>query len=221
MAENILRSTYPKEKIVWVVLDDSVAEERVDRQVQQFQEAHPFPRLIYRSLPRKVSIGEKRNMGVEVGIINGCTLFMNMDDDDYYPSSSIIARVCWMQKGAGRLWGAAYCATIPLYDARKYISAVNVPPLTLLAEERVSEASLVFTKVFWQEKNFSAISMAEGESFLKGRIHETIEIPPDGVIVAIQHSANASSRRVPESKEPNGCHYGFSDEYFSYLSTIA
>jgi hypothetical protein len=221
MAENILRSTYPKDKIVWVVLDDSVAEERVDRQVQQFQEAHPSPRLIYQSLPRKLSIGEKRNMGVEVGIINGCTLFMNMDDDDYYPPSSILARVCWMQKGPGRLWGAAYCATIPLYDARKYISAVNVPPLTLLAEERVSEASLVFTKIFWEEKRFSSISMAEGESFLKGRIYETIEIPPDGVIVAIQHSANASSRRVPESKEPNGCHYGFSDEYFSYLSTIA
>ena len=126
-----------------------------------------------------------------------------------------------MQKGSVRLWGAAYCATIPLYDARKYISAVNVPPLTLAAEERVSEASLVFTKVFWQEKNFPASSMAEGESFVKGRVHETIEIPPDGVIVAIQHSANASSRRVPEEKEPNGCHYGFSDEYFSYLSTIA
>ena len=93
MAENILRSTYPKEKIVWVVLDDSVAEERVDRQVQQFQEAHSSPRLIYQSLPKKLSIGEKRNMGVEVGIINGCTLFMNMDDDDYYPPSSIVARV--------------------------------------------------------------------------------------------------------------------------------
>jgi hypothetical protein len=216
MAENILRSTYPKEKIVWVVVDDSKAEERVDRQMQQFQSAHPSFKVLYRSLPQKRSIGEKRNMAIETAIGTGATLFLNMDDDDYYPPTSIIARVSWLQK-----YGAAYCATLPMYDARKYVSAMNVPPLTLKPEERVSEASLIFTKTFWEEKRFSSISVAEGESFLAGRIHQTIEIPPEGVIVAIQHSGNATSRRVPKEQEPNGCHYGFTDEYFSYLSTIA
>ena len=216
MAENILRSTYPKEKIVWVVVDDSRAEERVDRQMQQFQTAHPSFKVLYRSLPQKRSIGEKRNLAVEAAIGTGATLFMNMDDDDYYPPTSILARVSWLQK-----YGAAYCATLPMYDARKYVSAMNVPPLTLKAEERVSEASLIFTKTFWEEKKFSNSSVAEGESFLAGRIHQTIEIPPEGVIVAIQHSGNATSRRVPKEQEPNGCHYGFTDEYFSYLSTIA
>ena len=216
MAENILRSTYPKDKIVWVVVDDSRSEERVDRQVQQFQTAHPSIQVFYKSLSRKCSIGEKRNTAVESAIGTGATLFMNMDDDDYYPATSIIARVSWIQK-----YGAAYCATLPMYDSRKYISAMNVPPLTLKPEERVSEASLIFTKAFWEEKKFPTISVAEGESFLAGRIHQTIEIPPEGVIVAIQHSGNATSRRVPAEQEPNGCHYGFTDEYFSYLSTIA
>jgi hypothetical protein len=216
MAENILRSTYPKEKMVWVVVDDSRPEERIDRQIQQFQEAHTSHNVIYKSLPRKVSIGEKRNKAVESTIGTGATLFLHMDDDDYYPPSSILARVAWIQKK-----GAAYCATIPLYDARKYISAMNVPPLTLKPEERVSEASLIFTKSFWENRKFASISVAEGDSFLAGRIQDTIEIPPEGVLVAIQHSENATSRRVPEEKEPNGCHYGFTDEYFSYLSTIA
>ena len=221
MAENILRSTYPKEKIVWVVVDDSRPEERIDRQIQQFQEAHTAHRVIYKSLPRKLSIGEKRNLAVEAAAGAGAMLFMNMDDDDYYPPSSILARVAWMQRGTDRQWGAAYCATLPLYDARKYISAMNVPPLDLKPEERVSEASLVFTKQFWEEKKFPSCSVAEGESFLADRIHCTLEIPPEGVLVAIQHSGNATSRRVPEEREPNGCHYGFTDEYFSYLSTIA
>jgi hypothetical protein len=216
MVENILRSTYPNEKIVWVITDDSRPEERVDRQIQQFQKAYPSQKILYKSLPRKVSIGEKRNLAIEAAIATGATLFMNMDDDDYYPPTSILARVCWIQT-----YGAAYCATIPMYDARNYISAMNVPPLTLKPEERVSEASLVFTKTFWEEKKFPNQSIAEGETFLEGRIHKTIEIPPEGIIVAIQHSGNATSRRVPEEKEPNGCHYGFSDEYFSYLSTIA
>lgn len=221
MAENILRSSYPKEKLVWVVVDDSRPEERVDRQIQQFQDAHSAHRVMYKSLPRKLSIGEKRNIAVESAVATGATLFMNMDDDDYYPPSSVLARVAWMQRGKNQVWGAAYCATLPMYDARKYVSAMNVPPLTLKPEERVSEASLIFTKKFWEEKRFPMLSVAEGESFLEGRIHETVEIPPEGVLVAIQHSGNATSRRVPEAKEPNGCHYGFSDEYFSYLSTIA
>ena len=221
MAENILRSTYPKDKIVWVVVDDSKSEERVDRQVQQFQKECTSIRLIYVSIPTVQTIGEKRNRAVESAIHTGASFFLSMDDDDYYPPTSILARVSWMQRSEGRVWGAAYCSTLPLYDARKYVSAMNVPPLTLKPEERVSEASLIFTKAFWDVKKFPTISVAEGERFLEGRLHETIEIPPEGVIVALQHSGNATSRRVPAEQEPNGCHYGFSDEYFSYLSTIA
>jgi hypothetical protein len=97
---------------------------------------------------------------------------------------------------------------------------MNVPPLVLGPAERVSEATLAFRREFWEARGFPAVGMAEGEGFLAGREAATREIPPVGVIVSFIHKGNTSSRRVPEDQEPNGCHYGFKDEFFTYLHTI-
>jgi len=114
-----------------------------------------------------------------------------------------------------------YCSTLPMYDCGRYISAMNVPPLTLGVAERISEASLCFTRTFWETQKFPGpVNIAEGEAFIMGREDKTAEIPPDGVIVSFIHKANMSSRRVPTATEPNGCHYGFDDDYFSYLSSM-
>jgi hypothetical protein len=138
-----------------------------------------------------------------------------MDDDDHYPKSSIEARVSYLKEMKK---GGIYCSTLPMYDCRRYISAMNVPPMDLSPAERVSEATLGFTRAFWEARNFPAESVAEGEGFLKDREEQTAEIPPDGIIVSFLHGGNSTSRRVPERQEPNGCHYGFDDNYFTYLS---
>lgn len=218
MARNILLAEYPRDKLAWVIVDDSDGEGRVDAQVARFQATHPDLCVKYISLPRPYKIGEKRNRGCAAAPAE-TAIFVNMDDDDHYPKSSIIARVTWM-----RAFGAAcvYCATLPMYDCKNYISAINVPPLNLAPWERVSEASLTFTRAFWEARRFpDDVSVAEGEDFLRGRITETAEIPPEGVIVSFLHGLNFTSRRVPDSSEPNGCHYGFEDEYFRYLSEIS
>jgi len=108
-----------------------------------------------------------------------------------------------------------------MYHCGKYISAINVPPLYLAPAERVSEATLCFTRNFWETQKFPGpVSVAEGEGFLAGREHETAEIGPEGIIVSFLHSGNSTSRRIPQDSEPNGCHYGFSDEFFTYLSDL-
>jgi len=115
-----------------------------------------------------------------------------------------------------------YCSTLPMYDSKRYISAMNVPPLNITPAERVSEASLAFTREFFEARPFPAsVSVAEGEGFIAGREAQTAEIPPHGIIVSFLHSGNSTSRRVPENTEPNGCHYGFSDEFFTYVSEVA
>lgn len=218
MAENILRQKYPHEKLVWIVVDDSESSERVDHQFSIFQSSYPKIVSQYVSFPKKQTIGHKRNVGVMHAIEKGATILMHMDDDDYYLSSSIVARLSWLNLNKSE---CIYSATLPMYDAKRFISAINVPPLYLAPHERVSEASLAYTKTFWETKKFPTIDIAEGEEFLKDRISETLEVMPDGILVAIQHGSNATSRRVPADQEPNGCHYGFSDEYFSYISSIA
>lgn len=220
MATNVLQCDYPAEKLTWVLVDDSPAGGRVDEQVMRFQSKNPHIRVRYVSVPTKMTIGAKRNKACDAAGTDA-TVFVMMDDDDHYPKQSVALRVAYL-KTLPEAAACVYCATIPMYHCGKYISAMNVPPLILSPAERVSEASLAFTRAFFESGRFKDdVSVAEGEWFLAGRIEQTREIPPEGVLVSFLHGNNATSRRVPELVEPNGCHYGFSDEYFSYLCGLA
>lgn len=217
MAQNILKSTYPPDKMTWVIADDGDGGGRIDEAVMKFQSTNPYIRVKYVSLPRVLPIGAKRNKACEEAPAEA-SIFLMMDDDDHYPAGSIPGRIAWL-KATGK--ECIYCATLPMYHCRKYISAINVPPLGLAPAERVSEATLCFTRTFWEAQKFPGpVSVAEGEGFLAGREHETAEIGPEGIIVSFLHSGNSTSRRIPQDSEPNGCHYGFSDEFFTYLSDL-
>lgn len=216
MVQNITGCAWPASRLEWVVLDDSddggVA---LEGKVRELSGKVPF---VVRYLPavRGATLGEKRNAAISAAS-SDCEVFVMMDDDDHYPVGSVATRLSWL---ADRRVGAVYCSTIPMYDVGRYVSAMNVPPLILSPAERVSEATLAFTRAFWETRGFPAVSIAEGEGFLVGREGETQEIPPVGVIVSFIHKGNTTSRRVPAEQEPNGCHYGFKDEYFTYLHTI-
>jgi hypothetical protein len=96
---------------------------------------------------------------------------------------------------------------------------MNVPPITLPMSQRVSEATLCFTRSFWQEREFPDQQIAEGEGFIKGRESRCRELSPQNVIVSLVHKKNTSSRKPPQM-ETNGCHYGFADELFTLVSEI-
>jgi len=207
MVANVTGQKWPSAKIVWLLVDDG----GLAPQVAALQ-SKKIVEIVHVIVPEPASIGLKRNRAVAAAPAD-VMRFVVMDDDDHYPAESIARRLPWISKEHP----AVFCATLPMYDLRRYISAMNVPPLTLSVSERVSEASMAFTREFWAARPFPEVSMAEGEDFIKGREHEAVEIPPYGIIVSFIHGSNASGRRVPEDQEPNGCHYGFKDEYFKYL----
>lgn len=224
MVRNVAGARWPLNRMEWIIVDDSDEGKDLAAQVALLREQAVGLTVNYVRLtpPAKertaMTIGAKRNAAVAAAS-EGTGLFVCMDDDDYYHEDSIGRRVSWLTVpggGAGR--GAAYCATIPMYDTTRYISAVNVPPMILGAAQRVSEATLAFTRAFWAARPFPDVSMAEGEGFIVGREMETAEIPPYGVIVSFIHKKNTSSRRVPADQPANGCHYGFSDEFFSLVT---
>jgi hypothetical protein len=86
--------------------------------------------------------------------------------------------------------------------------------------QRVSEATLIFTKKFWEERKFGDTQIAEGDAFIRGREHMCRELSPQEVIVSLVHPKNTSSRKIPDFKEPNGCHFGFNEKLFAMVSEI-
>jgi hypothetical protein len=218
---NIQTCDYPRDKMIWVIVDDSDGMNRVDINVEKIKKTMPDLKIRYVSSGKRLTIGEKRNRGCQAVIDTDplTSVFAFMDDDDHYPKASLIMRILWLINSKK---SCVYCSTLPMYHIQKYISAINVPPLNLSPCKRVSEASMCFKRTFWEERKFpSDISIAEGELFLQNRENDTMEIPPEGIIVSFLHGKNTTSRRVPEEKEANGCHYGFSDEYFTMISRIA
>lgn len=220
---NILATDYPHDKIEWVVIEDNEMKDKMNTEaIMSFQIQVPKIKLKYIPIEGRMSIGEKRNLGVE-NATNDIILFM--DDDDHYPTTSFRRRVSWLLKGhkGGYMPGSAEiacCTTLALYDLKKGISAVNVPPYDIPFAQRISEATLTFKKSAWLERKFSNVSISEGEDWISGREEKVIEIPPQQIIVAFTHGANKSGRRIPPSDTPPGCFWGFPKEYLIFIHKL-
>jgi hypothetical protein len=222
MVMNVMKQSWPVSRLEWIIVDDGDDGQRLSAEVEEFMEKSPGIVVRYIECETQKSIGAKRNAGVEAAAAD-VDVFVCMDDDDHYPKDSIVRRVAWLNRElpAGKAQSQiAFCSVIAMYDLSRYISAMNVPDIDQSPVDRVSEATLAFTREAWVAQPFPDISLAEGHGFLEGRESITVEIPPKDVIVSFVHKGNTSSRRMPKDQEPNGCHYGFPDEYFSYVHKI-
>ena len=221
MVENVQRQRWPVARLVWIIVDDGDEGQTLAEEAAMLQERVPALTVGYVRVDRVASLGAKREAGVVAAREAGCEYALMMDDDDHYPETSVPERMRWLLRAPGV--DAVTCATIPMYDVTRYISAMNVPPLNLSPGKRVSEATVAFriAAVPAGKSVFADVDMAEGEDLFGAfPVGTTREIPPMGIIVSFIHTANSSSRRVPAETEANGCHYGFSDEYFRYVHAI-
>lgn len=216
---NIILSDYPKDKIEWVIVEDSddPNESASDRVIQVGLKSAPV-QVVYVPYEKKLPISEKRNVGVNRSK-NDIILFM--DDDDHYPETSFRRRVAWLLKHPWKPQ-CTVCTTIAAYDLVRGVSAVNTPPWNLPLKQRISEATLTFYKSWWQAQKFPMkTEIAEGEKFLEGREHEVLEIPPQQIIVAFSHKKNTSGRRIPADDAKPGCFWGFPKEFLIYIHKLA
>ena len=201
-----LAQAYPEDKLEWVIVDDGTD------QIKDL--VSDLPNVTYVLCDRPMTIGEKRNLAVERAKHD---VLVMLDDDDVYPNNSVVSRVAMMLAEPKK--DCCFCTTIPCYDIHETKSFMNVPPMTLPMAERVSEATLCFTRAFWEERAFAEVQIAEGNAFVRGREQRCREMSPQDVIVSLTHKKTTSDRKAPAG-EPNGCHYGFAEELFTLVSEI-
>jgi hypothetical protein len=213
---NMLATDYPRDKMEWVIVEDGTDPALSAREkIISFQLQVPELKIKYIPIEGKMTIGEKRNLGVEH---TSHEIVLFMDDDDHYPHTSFRRRVAWLLCNDKKK--IACCTTLALYDLIHGVSAVNVPPFQLPLSQRISEATLTFQKSAWRERSFSASSMAEGEHWIEGREQEVLEFPCQQIIVAFTHHGNSSGRRIPPAGPPS-CFWGFPQEYLVFIHELA
>lgn len=202
-----LAQGYPEEKLEWVIVDDG--KDQIKDLVSD------LPNVKYILVDESLTIGAKRNLAVESASHD---ILVTMDDDDVYPNNSVLSRVAHMLAEPKK--ECLFSTTIPCYEIHDKKSFMNVPPITLPMCERVSEATLCFTRKFWEQGKFPDQQIAEGGAFIRGREEMCRELSPQDVIVSLCHKKTTSSRKPPQGMEQNGCHFGFADELFTLVSEI-
>jgi hypothetical protein len=203
-----LAQTYPEHLLEWVIVDDG--KDPIKNLISD------LPNVTYILLDEPLSIGAKRNLAVMKAKHD---ILVMMDDDDVYPNNSVLARVAHMLAAPKK--ECLFSTMLPCYEIHESKSFMNVPPITLDMSKRVSEATLCFTRAFWQQQPFPDQQIAEGDAFIHGREGMCREFSPQDVIVSLSHKKTTSSRKPPVGMEVNGSHYGFSDELFTLISEIA
>jgi hypothetical protein len=218
---NLLATDYPHDKIEWIVIEDNEKTPHMaGEKVMNFQMQAPKIRVKYMPIEGRLTIGQKRNLAIEQATHN---IILFMDDDDHYPTTSFRRRVAWLTEGTkcGQTSHCiACCTTLALYDLKRGVSAVNVPPYELPLSQRMSEATLTFYKIAWEERKFPDVSISEGEGWIEGREDQVLEMPPQQIIVAFSHGGNQTTRRIPEDQPPS-CFWGFPKEYLVFIHGLA
>lgn len=203
-----MAQAYPEDKLEWVIVDDG------NDQIKDLVSDLPNVRYVLCD-QTGMTIGAKRNLGVEKASHD---VLVVMDDDDVYPNNSVLTRVAHMFAQPSKQ--CIFSTTIPCYDIHETKSFMNVPPYVLGMADRISEATLCFTRSFWNDRKFPDTQIAEGGAFIRGREQMCREISPQDVIVSLTHSKTTSSRKAPAGMAQNGCHYGFADELFTLVTEI-
>ena len=171
-----LNFDYPKEKLEWVIVDDS----NDGTTLRDILPRDKRIKYIRKKTKRKIPVSEKRNMCVKYASHD---ILVNMDDDDYYMPHSIKSRVKLLLTYPNI--NVTGCGFVCCYDL-EYKSFYHVGN-----HKNLAEASLCFRKSFWEERPFdSSLVMGEGFSFLTKRKEQAMTIPYNFIMFVINHKNN-------------------------------
>ena len=208
---NYTTTKYPKDKLEWIIVDDSDEGQDVESLLPSKENRDRF-NIKYIRLDEPTSEGNKLNIGVE-NSSHDFVMIMNQDDFIYERGSLNIVKE--LIKSEKKCVGVSH---LGCFDINKYISIVNTSSPVLTYSNKLYTGGLCFKKELWEESKFGEEDNAL-EVFLKDNLTNFREISYIDNIVGLIHTRN-SHLRANDIKEPNGCHFKFSEKLFKYVCSL-
>jgi glycosyltransferase involved in cell wall biosynthesis len=185
MLRNYNAIDYPRDKLEWIIVDDSP--NFIDYSVLQKVGAK-----VYR-VPNKLKLGRKRNF---INCLTKYNYIVHLDDDDFYPSYSVISRIRTLleqEKKNNNNINCSSCVACRVVDCYDLITDKTFEAYDLLADT-ISESTLAYSKQFWKERPFNNDdTITECISFIGDRT--VCIIPSSFVITQLTHNNNTITRR--------------------------
>ena len=176
---SFLNFDYPKEKLEWVIVDDSDDGTTLRGILPRDKRI----KYVRKKTKRKIPVGEKRNMCMKYASHN---ILINMDDDDYYMPHSIKSRVKILLTYPNI--NVVGCGFVCCYDL-EHKAFYHVG-----SDHNLAEASMCFRRKFWEERHFnSKLIMGEGFQFLEKRKEQAMTIPYNFIMFVMNHKKNVTS----------------------------
>jgi hypothetical protein len=170
---------YPKNKLEWIIVDDTF-----DETIKDLIPRDKRIKYIHiDSGNEPMTVAMKRNIAVS----NSTNQYIvHMDDDDYYPPESILARIKILLKYKSENIECVGSTLIGTYNIINNTSSMSSDgPISL------SEATMAYSKKFWETRPFDE-NCAKGEHkyFCEQRLDKIIDIPYSFILIAVNHRNN-------------------------------
>lgn len=176
-----LEQDYPHKELL--IVDDGA-----DR-VADLVPSHP--QLKYIALPKKTSLGAKRNLAIEASTGE---IILHWDDDDWHARHRIRYQVEQLAQSHAEICGISKLLFWDLRSQRLWLYEYPVQQKFWLAG-----GTLCYAKSFWKKNPFEDLSVGEDTRFVwKKKIEHALLLPDFRFYVAMIHAHNTS----PKSLKP-------------------
>lgn len=181
MFECFRNQTYPKDRIEWIIVDDGT-----DR-IKDLVESSGITQIKYFELPKKVSLGEKRNYmhSKATG-----SIIVYMDDDDYYPPERISHAVDKLMDNKQALCAGSSEIYIYFKHIKKMVQFGPYGPNHATAGTFAFRAELLKLTRYQDHA-----AVAEEREFLKGYTIPFVQLDPMKTILCFSHEQNTFDKR--------------------------
>ena len=190
MVDNIMKQTYPKELMEWIILDDGT--DPIGDLVKDI----PFVHYIY--LEERMSIGKKRNlMHQYCNFKNDNDIIIYIDDDDYYPPERVSHSVETLNNSNALCAGSSE-VYLWFNDIHKMYKFGPYGP------NHATAGTFSFKRIMLKDTHYedSAV-LAEEKFFLKNYTIPFVQLNPLKTILVISHQQNTfDKKRLIDKNNP-------------------
>jgi glycosyltransferase involved in cell wall biosynthesis len=211
MRHNILKQSYPHEKIHWIIVDDGDVDPALAAKVEEFKpEFKGKVSYVHTRAPDggRFILGRKRNLMCELGFEKS-NIVVHMDDDDLYHRESVRVRVALLEMYKGDGIQCVGCTQVNCYDVVTDTAFNAYDPCHQNKPSGFSESTTAYYREFWEERKWpDEARNAEGHHFMLSRWNKAMNIPSNWVICQLTHDNNTIVRRTynasPDQFGPDG-----------------
>lgn len=199
MLYNWMNIKYPREKLEWVILDDS--EENVEYDLRDYIPQED-PYINYVRLKEWLPIADKRNKAVSLAKYD---YIVHMDDDDYYFPDHVLSKIRIILQYNCQ---GVHSLPIGVYDMMERSSYIFDPKkVSNMDNNDVAEATLAYRKSYWKKNKFYSTAKnggGEGKSFINNNFSYWMNLHFLFNSISITHTKNVTEhnrRLINENEE--------------------